>query len=279
MVFLPCLNKQLDVDISSGYLYDNAFIDRAVGALNFKMSFGNDNGRTFSIDEMSTLFYNPNELNTANIAVFQDSANLFKQIPNSTGVFMHSLEPKDFWNDVLGFNGQNLEVSLKTDRNGINYVNKEDLQNKIVKGAFTADTFTSPLYSRKLNNTLDPNPTFFQIETPVSIKGNLPSPSSGGGWYSLEVAGLGLGTRYYNNINGNTDMIAIVSTQYDNNSFITGDDNVFFETKYNGVPYRISKLKVKINDSDRNPVASLGDKTTLFLTITNPKIIESDDEE
>jgi hypothetical protein len=265
---------------SNCYYYDDADTNRTMGAALFDLEYGLDAESSYELTYAHTPLYNPSEPNTQNIAYFQDTSNgIVHTIPTATGVVFHDLQPSEFWNDTLGFNESNLVVPLLVDNSGIKYYDANSAIKKIPKGAITLDTFTSPLYTRKVPNNISPNPTFFEIEDTLGVIGQIPLPPTKGGYYKLEIIGMGLNSDFINSDENSSNMFAIISTQLDSNNFVTAFSDQGLSYTHIGAPYNISKIKVKITNPDGSPVPTLGNNTSVIIKIIPSNIPEDEEED
>lgn len=263
----PLNNGRIDFSASDAYFYDDACANRTLGAAIFSMPFAKNGDPVYEIDEAHTPLYNPNETGTQNIAYFQDASAQVHIIPTATGIVFHDLQPAEFWRDTLGFDNNNLVVNLLQDRDGVRYYDGNAAFQKCPRGAVTLDTFTSPIYNRLIDFSINPNPTFFEITETEAVIGSLPLPASQGGYYKVELIGVGLNGNYIDDKTNNANIMGIISTQLDSNNFVTGFGDQSIPYVHRGVPYTISQVRVRITNPDNTPVSTLGDETTCFVQI------------
>lgn len=260
-----------------------------LGASEFALEFGNA-GNVFSVTYAHTPMSNPGIAGEQDIAVYWKETNpgsggsyyTYDIVKQASGVVFHSLSPVSFWRDQLGLYDQ-LVVQLQKDDKEIYYYTKDDMINKITYGFQGLSTFilphtssgTPPVYPdpRKmvpLNPTL--NPTYLNVTgLSKAIIGDTLNENTLGGYYLVEILNALRNTSGYIDTKENRIRIgAIVSTQYDSNSTITGFQDSAIPYQHMGSSYLITDVVVRILDPFKNPVKDLGPNNCVWLQIDKP---------
>lgn len=283
---LPLLFRKMPdvVDASAGdfrvicnsgnsYQYPNN-TNVTVGAREFAIEYGQV-GEAFQITKMHQSLNSglKDEEQQEQIATFFTAGTPFQyhELLNSTGIFIHNMEPKSFWDDQLGLYNKTV-VPISTDGSGAVYVNRHDIQDK-----FTSETAQIQAFSiDNQRGTSAPTATTYFNTTDLptrSIIGDAPRTNEGTGtYYLIEITGLNVTqSNFINNETNRGFISAIVSKQYDNNDAITAFQDSAIPYVHRGpVSVKIGSARVRILDPTTNEVVStLGDQNSVFLQVNS----------
>jgi hypothetical protein len=282
----------VDFDASNSYTYDRSGggtvggsnpVNMLIGARKFSMTYGK-NGNIFQWDNGFTSVANPatlldaTPLDSETIGYYQlAGSEKYCQVNAASGIIINDMEPKQFWNDMLGLYN-NCVVPLQTgvDSNSqqINYVSSNALIGNVPKGSSQLQSFT-PLNGRFPLSTnagvpTNAKPLYTDIASvpPNPVLGESPVVI-GAGYYLVEIKSLNLAqSNFIDNQENRGNISAIVSTQYNQNDSITGFADSGIPYVHRGTPALISSANVRILDpiSKQVPI-NLGPNNTVFLQV------------
>jgi len=254
-----------------------------VGATEMALEYGNA-GEVFSLTYAHTPMSNPGIAGEQDIAIYWNEVqtggtyyqmNVVKQ---ASGIVFHHMEPQSFWRDQIGLY-DNLVVPLLTDGSGVNYYLKNSMLPKITYGFQGLSTFILPHSApypdpRKMQPIVPTlNPTYFNVTGQSrAIIGDALNLNIQGGYYLVEVLNLLRNQGgYIDNDENRVRIAAIVSTQYDSNSVITGFADSGIPYQHRGNPYLVTDAVVRILDPFKNPVKDLGPRNCVWIQIDKPE--------
>ena len=282
----------VDFDASNSYTYDRSGggtvggsnpVNMLIGARKFSMTYGK-NGNIFQWDNGFTSVANPatlldaTPLDSETIGYYQlAGSEKYCQVNAASGIIINDMEPKQFWNDMLGLYN-NCVVPLQTgvDSNSqqINYVSSNALIGNVPKGSSQLQSFT-PLNGRFPLSTnagvpTNAKPLYTDIASvpPNPVLGESPVVI-GAGYYLVEIKSLNLAqSNFIDNQENRGNISAIVSTQYNQNDSITGFADSGIPYVHRGAPALIASANVRILDpiSKQVPI-NLGPNNTVFLQV------------
>ena len=255
-----------------------------VGATEMALEYGNA-GEVFSLTYAHTPMSNPGIAGEQDLAIYWNEVSgssggsyyQMQVVKQASGVVFHHLEPQSFWRDQLGLY-DSLIVPLLTDASGINYYLKNSMLPKITYGFQGLSTFilphTAPYPDPRKMQPIVPtlNPTYFNVTGQSrAIIGNALNLNLQGGYYLVEVLNLLRNQGgYIDNDENRVRIAAIVSTQYDSNSVITGFADSGIPYQHRGNPYLVTDAIVRILDPLKNPVKDLGQNNCVWIQIDKP---------
>jgi hypothetical protein len=262
----------VDFDASNSYTYDRSGggtvggsnpVNMLIGARKFSMTYGK-NGNIFQWDNGFTSVANPETLLAATpldsetIGYYQlAGSEKYCQVNAASGIIINDMEPKQFWNDMLGlYNNCVVPLQSGVDSNSepINYVSSNALIGNVPKGSSQLQSFT-PLNSRFPLSTnagvpTNAKPLYTDIASvpPNPVLGESPVVI-GAGYYLVEIKSLNLAqSNFIDNQENRGNISAIVSTQYNQNDSITGFADSGIPYVHRGTPALISSANVRILD-------------------------------
>jgi len=279
-------------DDANSYTYDRSGgstnedpVDMLIGARKFSMTYGR-NGDIYQWDNGHTSVANPATIDPSGSGVptdsetvgyYQIAANKFCQVNAATGIIINDMEPRQFWDDMLGlYNNCVVPLQTGTDAESLDiaYVGSNALVNNVPKGSSQLQSFT-PLNSRYPLSSGAGVPTLtVPVYTDVAsvptnpVLGETPVVI-GAGYYLVEIKSLNLSQSNFIDEQENRGHIsAIVSTQYNANDSITGFADAGIPYVHRGAPQLISSANVRILDPDTKQVPiNLGSRNTVFLQV------------
>ena len=207
-------------------------------------------------------------------------------IKQSSGIVWHSLEPASWWTNEIGLYDQ-LIVPLIDSSNGVKFFDKKSMENKIGSGfsglsGFMQTKGTTGKPTTIQQRTMGPIPptitgggdTLYEEITGQTdiIPGNTTNANVNGGYYLLQIRGFPERENLDDNEGEISDIVGIVSKEYNSNNIITGfggDSGIDFT--YRGLPTSIQDFTIRILDPlTKLPVTDLGPKTALMFRIVSP---------
>lgn len=252
-----------------------------VGARIFAMEYGNI-GNTYQISNLHQSLNSgiDSEEGQEQSVIFAEDVggkNTFFQLLSSTGLVVHDLSPKDFWQTTLALY-DNVVVPLQKDDDKVEYYTRSDMISKIT-------TETAQIQSFSVNNqrgSAPPTPaapnqilaTYFNTtQNPTkSLIGDTPTISENAGtYYMLEITGLNIPQSNLITNNQNlANISAIISKQYDSDDIVTAFADSAVPYVHRGVPVKISSARVRILDPlTKQVVTTLGDQNSVFLQLSS----------
>lgn len=239
--------------------------DRYMGTNQFSIEYDVNGSGKFQI---STMHLSPYASDTdadpcINFITTEGEAELFIEDVRS-GIFFTDLEPKSFWQDILGFDLNTLIVvdgdngALKTPlQRGVNITSNYVGLDSIIGATRALATIPVGVYNYKttLSNS---------IIAPISYN----SPDSG--YLLIEIKAIP--TQYDSDDRTMSGIVQIASNNWDSSGFVTvySDSSIIFVNNSNQ-PMSIGSINIRILDpATKQPHTLLGDKSTIFLEkITN----------
>ena len=257
----------------NSYQYPNN-VNVTVGAREFAIEYGQV-GEAFQITKMHQSLNSglENEKQQEQIATFFTPGTPFQyhELLNSTGIFIHNMEPSGFWDDQLGLFDKTV-IPVSTDGSGAVYVNRHEIQDK-----FTSETAQIQAFSiDNQRGTAAPTATTYFNTTDLptrSIIGDAPRTNEATGtYYLIEITGLNITqSNFINNETNRGFISAIVSKQYDNNDAITAFQDSAIPYVHRGpAAVKIGSARVRILDPTTGEVVTtLGDQNSVFLQVNS----------
>lgn len=260
-------------DGTNSYQYPTA-TTTTLGARIFAMDYGSI-GNAYRITNMHQSLNSGQKLEEGQeqTGLFVDTTSgrtIYHELLNSTGLVIHDLLPRDFWEDTLGLYDQVI-VPLRTDTNGVQFFTVDDMQDKTTSE-------TAQIQSFSVNNQRGtPAPTadtyFNTTEVPTkSIIGNQPRISENAGtYYLVEITGLNIPqSNLIDSTENMANISAIVSKQYDQNDIITAFADSAIPYVHRGIPVRLASARVRVLDPiTKDVVTTLGDQNSVFLQVSS----------
>lgn len=247
------------------------YISIVLGAALISVQYG-INGQVFSLAQAHTPLFNPADPNTKNIAYFSSTyggtePRKYHEVRSQCGIVIHQLEPVAFWQSIGLYDS--VITPLQTDPSGIRFYNLKDM--KICQESATVGAFC-PGFNRFLTaEPLAPNPYYVDTTSLPSdgLIGTPNVPNKTGGFIKLKIRGLGNVSKHVDTTQDDADVWAIISTQYNTNSVVTGYADSGYTYVHKGSPYTVgSKLTIQFVDELNNIVPALGPNNSVFIRIT-----------
>ena len=265
---------------------DEPGCDPIIGARKFAFDYGQD-GDIFRWIDGHMSVCDPTQaqksppIPTETIGFYLGSDNIFHQINAATGIIINDMEPKAFWQDILGLYNNVVEpIQSGTDDLGqaMSYVPYDILRSKV-------PTESSPLNGFSVLNTRIHQSGTGQEGIPSVAKplyvdtASIPTNAVlgetplviGAGFYLVEILSLNLSqSNFIDNNENRGNISAIVSTQYNANDSITGFADSGIPYIHRGAPAMIASANVRILDPDTKKVPlNLGNRNTVFLQLSS----------
>ena len=261
---------------TNSYTY-NTNVNITVGAREFAVEYG-EVGSAYQITKMHQSLNSgmAADVQQEQIATFYTPPSgsdpfQYHELLNSTGIFIHDMQPKNFWDDQLGLYDK-VVIPLSVDGSGAEYVNRHSIQ-----GKFTSETAQIQAFS--INNqrgTAAPSATTYYNTTNLptrSIIGDSPRTNEATGtYYLIEITGMNITqSNFINNETNRGFISAIVSKQYDNNDAITAFQDSAIPYVHRGpAAVKIGSARVRILDpTTKEVVTTLGDQNSVFLQVNS----------
>ena len=286
------VDGQIEFTSTNSYNYKFAITDGntnanpIIGARKFAFDYGED-GNVFRWIDGHQAICDPAEakknppLPSEAIGFFQSSDNLYYQVNAATGIIISDMEPKTFWQDIMGlYNNiiEPLQFGTDVDNKTMSYVPYDCLR-------FKVPTESSPLNGFSVSNTRTQLPETGTSATPTptaplfvdtagiptnAVDGETPLVI-GAGFYLVEILSLNLAqSNLIDNNENRGNISAIVSTQYNANDSITGFADSGIPYIHRGSPAIIASANVRILDPDTKQVPlNLGNRNTVFLQLSS----------
>lgn len=237
------------------------------GARKFAVEYGR-NGETFQLSSAHQSVYNT--AGTENVGFFTTGTAgvdlRYHQVAAATGIVIHGMQPVEFWQDTMGLYDK-LVVPLQTDTNGVHYYLKDDLIGKL-----PSESASITIFSSSNDRTIADPPTIpMYIDTTSvptnAVVGESPIVNNDGGYYLVEIDGLGSQSNFIDNEQVRANISAVVSTQYDSNDIVTGFADSSIPYVHKGNPVAIGSLRVRILDPAKQVSPTLGPNNAVFLQL------------
>ena len=272
------------------YAYPTALF---VGASEIALTFNKEGNNRFSFDYLHTPLFDWKDTGDESIILYNTNTG-GKIYDRHSGIVFKSLSPDSFWKKQLGFDTDNMTISITStpstdppaDRTGINYqltVNFPDgldLANKksgeltkfdmiTTKNLPTNSSYYTALKEDPIGSIIPAaDITFRPSQNTKSILANKDYTSSiQSGFYLVEFISK-YSTQYNNTENIFRNISAIVPRQYNSNSIVTGYSDISIPYLHSGLPFTLSGGKIRILDGITKEEVSLGEKSTVMLQIT-----------
>jgi len=244
------------------------------GASQVALSYNSDQNGIFQFDYLHTPFYNATGDESVGMYEIKHAGKPpppsdFVGVTRAGGVFIRDLEPRSFWEGVLGFDVDSIKVT-----------------NNVYTLVFPAgktfnDLTTNAVFGLDdvLNNAggdpnLCPIAQFFKKSTAtVPIKApNSYSPLTDSAYFLIECS-MNYNMKYQYDTANLANINAIVSRQYNTNDYITGFGECSINYVHHGEPVILSSARIRILDPvNKQEATSLGEKTSIFLEVfKNPQ--------
>jgi hypothetical protein len=244
-----------------------------MGATQMALEYNNNNNGLFQFTYLHTPFYHAGN---ESIAIYGSArSNYFDSITSQSGVFFTQMEPRSFWEDILGFDVDAMtmvydpSLTGETNRNftqplkaGVN-ITSNFLGNDILINKADFDNFF-PMRQLQRN-------VYYNESTqtrPIKALKQIGIQSSN--FYLVEIGGLDLinmenDTQYFRTI------CAVGSKEYSNLGVISLYSNGMPFYTNNGDDFVLTNLRVRILDSlTKQPSTTLGEKNSIFIEVINP---------
>lgn len=253
---------------------------------------GSNNGQIYTLPSLLLLL--PNSTLT--------DANKFDVIDAYTGCFITDLQPRSFWNK-LGFADTHIDANIKfddsvfqslgsggfSDTPQFDYFNQHRVHPRIINADLVTPTRVGAYWvrrnwiatrmSRDYNGSANPgllynlpfsdnNYQLFQSDDSFTLTGNTSYIVNDFAYYRVEAETV-FSNDYKQEGGRLGQVIACVSTVYDNNDFVTGFGSDCGVAYYHtGAAQVISAVKIRIiNPKTNQPVVGLGPNSTIFLEV------------
>jgi len=243
------------------------------GASQVALSYNSDQNGIFQFDYLHTPFYNTTGDESVGLYKIQSSAHPktgeFIGVTRAGGVFIRDLQPRSFWEGVLGFDVDSIKTT-NTDFT-LNFPAGKTFNDLTTNAVFSLDDV--------LNNAggdpnLCPIAEFFKKSTAtVPIKAPLSyTPLTDSAYFLIECS-MNYNMKYQYDTANLSNINAIVSRQYDTNNYITGFGECSINYVHHGEPVLLSSTRIRILDPvNKQEATSLGEKSSIFLEVfKNPQ--------
>ena len=251
-----------------------------IGARKFKIEYGNI-GAAYQVSDAHQSVNNPSDPSKDNIAFFKTGTGsvpdptIFHEITSATGIIVNDLQPRQFWDEVMGLY-DNWVVPTTVADDGVYYFTKDDLQlagnDKFPHESADIQTF-DPTNAR-IETT--PATTLF-IETTATptyaVIGDSPVINTEGTFYLLEIQGLNVAqSDFIDSDETMPNISAVISKQYNANDIVTGFSDAGIPYVHRGSPQTIASARVRILDpTTKQVVSTLGNRNDVFLNLTTAR--------
>ena len=238
------------------------------GASQVALSYNSDQNGIFQFDYLHTPYYNGSGDESVGLYEIDEehphSAGEFIGVTRAGGVFIRDLQPRSFWEDILGFDVDSIKTT-NTDFT-LNFPAGKTFNDLTTNAVFSLDDV--------LNNAGgDPNKCpdaqFFKKSTAtVPIKApNSYSPLTDSAYFLIECS-MNYNMKYQYDTANLANINAIVSRQYNTNNYITGFGECSINYVHHGEPVILSSAKIRILDPvNKQEATSLGEKSSIFLEV------------
>lgn len=232
-----------------------------MGASQCALLYNDNNDGKFSFKYMHTPLYDSdgNEI----VSVLNVAGGTYYYALAQTGIFWTNLEPKELWQDIFGFN---LNEMIVSDTLAKYLVPKFTLSQNITSNLITYDDVFN---KAKWTESPEADKTYStRSDDTFKIVGKEQQTAFVSPYFIVQILGLGVAnmlddTKSYQTI------AQICSKQYDNNGVITSfSDGIPFFYNTSPEPLLISSLRVRILDgTTKEPTQILGQNNNIFLQI------------
>jgi hypothetical protein len=250
-----------------------------IGARKFAIEYGLD-GSIFQISAAHQSFYIPSVVDGKDENSGLEGVGIYQKVDgtgsrrnytvsSTTGVIIHDMQPKTFWDQTLGLYN-NVVVPLTEDSNGVFFWTDLNTVDK-----YPTESYKSSIYSNTNSRTIvDPltdSPIFIDTtSTPTrAVLGESVISVNYGGYYKLRLTGLGLPqSKYVNNKESSIDLCGIMSLQYTSLDMTTAFGDSAIPVIHRGAPTIISSPGIQVIDPETNKtVKTLGPKNAVIINI------------
>ena len=251
-----------------------------IGARKFAIEYGVE-GSVFQISAAHQSFYVPSvvsgkdeNIGLEGVGIYQKLDGTGKRrnytVPSTTGIMIHDMQPKTFWDQTLGLYN-NTVVPLTKDSNGVFFWMDIHAIDK-----YPTESYKSSIYTHTNSRTIvDPiidSPIFIDTtSTPTrAVLGESVQSVNYGGYYLLRLTGLGLPqSKYVNNMESSIDLCGIMSLQYTSLDMTTAFGDSAIPIVHRGAPTVITGAGIQVVDPETNKtVKTLGPKNAVIINIT-----------
>ena len=257
-------------------------VNVTIGARKFKLEYGAI-GAAYQVSDAHQSVNNPDDIGKDNIAFFRTGTGsvpdpiIFHEVTSATGIIVNDLQPKQFWDEVMGLYN-NWVVPTATADDGVYYFTQDDLQldgnDKFPHESADIQTFdpknqrieTAPAADLYIDTTATPT---------YAVIGDSPVINTEGTFYLLEIQGLNLAqSDFIDSDETMPNISAVISKQYNANDIVTGFSDAGIPYVHRGSPQVISSARVRILDpTTKQVVSTLGSRNDVFLNLTTARPI------
>ena len=261
------------------------------GASMVALTWDRENNGRFSFDYLHTpLMYQGAPAILADVASSTDDGYYtdgHMAIQNRrSGVFFFSMEPKNFWEEQLGFDVDAMVVTEGIDGNALRLnKNIDELQSVCSTGQYVGivNLVCDPVVHEQKNTDQASTAAKYSVGW-IGEKGAVPynytssdntfgiqakktyDPTASGGYYLLSISGLR--GDYHTDSSIRSDIQAIISRQYVQQGYITAFADSGVPWINTGPAFDISNLKIEILDPGTGkPATDIDENTAIFLQI------------
>ena len=279
---LPYNNPFVLPDFGSEFVYteetastDDATIDfflittpQMIGANQVSLVFNKDYSGKFEFEYLHSPYSYDNKpsIHIKMGTAFQEET--FRAANAFSGVFLTQLEPKAFWEDVLGFETGSILYTVDETTFKVSHGIIDEQGRKTTGGLFSISNWVTPV--TKGENTMKITDDIVNAILPTETIGiraeRIYEPNVGGGFYIIKCNNFT--NDYREDDERRIDVNGIVSRQYVNNNFTTGFAESGITYENTGEPFVLSSMAIEILDGTKKvPVESLGSNSSIFFRI------------
>lgn len=236
-----------------------------VGSSQVGVLFNNNNSNRFELLAHSPLYEKTADTNPS-IYAYKESGSsniIFADKFASTPFF--TLAPSNFWQD-LGFDLTKCIIS-----NGPNIIVPPITTGVNTTGGFVS--YDTIIASTRVNYAIPSNTYWYGTNLFKNIIASSNFISSGSGYYLLELSGMCL-SEYIDDNQAKNTIFCVISRNYDTSGYVTVYGGSEARNIYNGEPYQISSISVRILDPiSMTPLSNsiLGKNNSIYIEIITPE--------
>ena len=238
-----------------------------VGASQVGVVFNKNANAKFEIEYLHTPFMYDNKPSISIKGLTVDG-DFSRRICNAwAGVFFTKLEPKSFWEDILGFDVDSILYSFD-DNKKLSHRIIDEQGTKTTGGFVGVSNWIKPV--TKGENTMKVSNEIIvaigDIETKGIIAANEYEPSVGGGFYLLSCSNFV--NDYREDEKKRIDIQGIISQQYVQNNFTISLSDAGISYENLGDPFLLSRMQIEILEGNsKTPLTTLGSNSCVFFKL------------
>lgn len=267
-------------DPSANFYFDPN-VERQVammGASQIQFEYNYNNNALFQVSYLHTPFYTTAGDEAIDLFLMGSPLNnVFQYINTVTGCFFTNLEPKSFWQDIMGFDLPTLiveDVDVTHRLNAPLIAGKNITGNLVTYDALFDKTRTPLQYLPNGSNS----DTYYKKNVQASSSQTIPIPATKtqgittSSFYLIELGGLS-DVNMVNDTDLFRTICAIGSKEYSTQGIISiYPDGTSFYTNNSPEPMYLSSFRVRILDSlTKQPSNTLGGRNSVFVELINPQ--------